>query len=75
MTKGEIFKRGFGSKLIPKGREGRERGEGGDLNCGRRLSGGERREVVTVAGVLQSYCGQCRDGEQVICVWRGQGGG
>lgn len=71
MTKGEIFKLGFCSKLIPGGRERREIGQGGDLNCERRLGGGERGEVVTVGGVLQSYYGQCRDGEQVICVWRG----
>lgn len=70
MTKGGIFKLGFGSKLIPGGREGREIGQGRDLSCGRRPGGGERGEV-TAAGVLQSYYGQCREGEQVICVWRG----
>ena len=40
----------------------------------RRLGGGERGEVVTVVGVLWSYCSPCRDGTQVIYVEKEKSG-
>ena len=61
----EVFKVRVCRRLIPEGRERREAAQGGDLNRGRRLGGGERRGSGG-DGVSWSCGGLCGDGTRVI---------